>query len=110
MAAILLIGGIALLIIISWLLVRHSLKFEQNLEQNGIEVDAVVTKVTDTYDRDTELRRYTTYVKFIGDDNNEHEGMLVNVSMSFPYGRKMRVRYLPGEYDLCLFMSQQIDE
>mgnify|MGYP004557736477 CR=1 FL=1 len=110
MEAIILVTGITLLILFVWFLVRHSLKVEQNIEQNGIEVDAVVTRVIDTYDRDIHLRRYKTFVKFVGDDNKEHEGRLINVSMSFPYGRKMRVRFLPGEYDCCLFMSQQIDE
>ena len=36
------------------------------------------------------------YVKFIGDVNNEHEGMLVNVSISFPYGRKNENFYVPA--------------
>lgn len=56
------------------------------------EVDAVATKVTDTYDIDTHLRRYTTYVKFIGDDNNEHEGMLINFSIWLK-NEKMNIKY-----------------
>lgn len=95
------------IIIIS--LIHIQLKQERNIEEYGIEVDAVVTKVTDNYDTDTHISTYNTFVKFIGDDNNEHEAILINVSNSFPYGRKMKIKFLPGKYKHCLFISQQID-
>lgn len=90
---------------------RHKLKFVQNIEQNGIETEAIVTKVTSTYDSDIRQRRYITYVKFIGDDNNEREGRLLNVpllSSDFQSEEKLRVSFLPGEYDLVFFISKEI--
>ena len=59
---------------------HHKLKSLHKIEQNGIEAEAIVTKITSYYDRDMNHKTYITHVKFIGDDNNEHEGRLLNVS------------------------------
>ena len=91
------------------LIESHKLKRAQDFEQNGIVIDATVTKVTSTYDKDIRQRRYITYVKFIGNDNNEHESRLLNVpvlSSDFQTGEKLKVSFLPGEYDLCFFISK----
>lgn len=109
MAAISIILAMSVLGIIIFILIHINLKQEKNIEEHGIEVDAVVTKVTDNYDPDTSVRTYITFVKFMGDDNNEHEARLINVSKSFPYGRKMKIKFLPGNYKYCLFISQQIN-
>ena len=96
--------------IIFAILIYYSYKMENNILQNGIETDAVVTKVTAVYDSDRiDKRRYTAYAKFIGDDTNEHEAVL-SASINFPYGKKLRVKYLPGKYDYCVVVSQEVDE
>ena len=72
------------------------LKREKNIEKNGIEVEATVTKVT------KETRLYTTYVTYIGDDNNEHDASIINISKNYPYGEKLRIKFLPGKYKHCI--------
>ena len=72
------------------------LKIEQNIENNGIEVNAIVTKVTKAN------RIYTSYVTYIGDDNIEHEARIINLSKNYPYGEKLRIKFLPGKYRYCI--------
>ena len=109
MVAISIVLTMSVLGIIIFILIHIRLKQEKNIEEHGIEVDAIVTKVTDNYDTDTHIRTYNTFVKFMGDDNNEHEAILINVSNRFSYGRKMKIKFLPGKYKHCLFISQQIN-
>lgn len=109
METILVILTMFVLAIIIFIIIHIRRKQEKNIEEHGIEVDAVVTKVIENYDPDIPKRTYNTFVKFIGDDNNEHEAILINVSSSFPYGGKIKIKFLPGKYKHCLFISQQIN-
>ena len=72
------------------------LKKEKDIETNGIEVDAIVTKVTKGN------RIYISYVTYIGDDNNKHEARIINISRNYPYGEKLRIKFLPGKYRYCI--------
>lgn len=76
-------------------------KREKNIEINGIEVEATVTKVTKA------RRFYTSYVTYIGDDNNEHEAVIINISKNFPYGKKLRIKFLPGKYKNCIVVLDE---
>lgn len=86
--------------------VRAAARREKEIYENGYEVDAVVFKVETSYDHDSHRRSYYPYVKYIGDDGHEHEAR-VNVCTNFPYGRRMRVKYLPSRYDYVVFVSQE---
>ncbi len=91
---------------------RHKFNYALNVLQNGMEVDATVTKITSTYDKDVRQRRYIMYAKFVGEDGNEHEARILNVSCLSPMnsGSVIKVKYLPREYDLCFFISKPDDE
>ena len=112
MVSIIIICGVVIFVvgiaIALFFAIRHSINFEKNMEVNGIETDAVVSKVI-LSDRDINSKRFDTYVSFTGDDKNMHEGRLINVSFNFPVGRKMRIKYLPGKYDLCILVSQEVN-
>lgn len=86
--------------------INVALKKEKQIYQEGIEVDSVVNKVEHYY-YDHDLR-YRCYVKYIGDDNLEHNALL-NVRSNLPIGRKVRIKFLPGKYDEAVFVSQEID-
>jgi len=108
MEIIIIISSIFVFGIIVFIAIHITAKQEKHMEKYGIEADAVVTKVI-SHKSDNQIRTYDTYVKFMGDDNMAHEALLINVSCSFPYGRKMKIKFLAGKYESCLFISQQID-
>lgn len=87
------------------IIINIALKREKEIEVKGIETDAIVSKV----EYDVEYQRYTAYVKYIGDDEKEHEA-IINVATNFPYGRKIRIKFLPGKYSYVIFVSQQLDQ
>ena len=87
--------------------VKIASKKEQNIYTTGIEVESVVAKCEHYFDRDHDSR-YRCYVKYVGNDNLEHEGLL-NVRTNLPIGRTVRVKYLPGKYEEVVFVSQEID-
>lgn len=89
-------------------LIGINLKKEKEINENGIESDSTVCKIEIRYKHNIQRFHYSPYVKYIGDDGNEHEARL-NVSSNFPYGKKIRIKYLPGKYDYVIFVSQQIE-
>ena len=109
MEALFIILAMIILGIIIISIILFMLKREKNIEKNGIEVDAVVTKVTDSYDNDSRIRIYTSYVKYIGDDNNEHESKIINISTNYSYGKKLKVKFLPGKYKYCIVVLEWAD-
>lgn len=103
-----LIIGIAfgLVIVVS---VALAVAKERKIEKYGIEVDALVTRIESRYDYDSHKTNYYPYAEYVGDDNEKHEAR-VNVSINFPIGRKLKIKFLPSKYDYVIFVSQQIDE
>ena len=87
------------------ILIGSAVKKERKIHENGIEVDSVVVR-NESRLRDGS-RRYTSFVKFMGDDGTEHECSL-NYSGHMPIGRKVRIKYLPGKYDYVVFVSQEL--
>lgn len=87
--------------------IKIASKKETEIYTNGIEVDSIVVKCEQYYDRDHDSR-HRCYVTYVGNDNMEHEGLL-NVRTTLPIGRKVRVKYVPGKYDTVVFVSQEIE-
>ena len=83
-----------------------AIKKEKAVYANGIEAESVVVKV-DHYFNSDHKSRYRCYVRYVGDDFKEHEGLL-NVRTDLPLGRKVIIKYLPGKYDSVVFVSQEI--
>lgn len=88
-------------------LITAAVKRENNMRTNGIETDSVVVDGEMYYDSDNRSR-YNCYVKFVGDDNEEHIARL-NVASDLPIDRKVRIKYLPGKYDYVAFVSQELE-
>lgn len=86
-----------------------AIKHEKKIYNEGIEANSVVSKIERNYDTNNHRYYYLAYVKYIGDDNIEHEALL-NVKTNFPYGRKIKIKYLPPKYDYAVFVSQELDE
>ena len=102
----------AILIIIVFLAIvitaiKIASKREKDIYDSGIEVDSVVANCEQYFDRDHDSR-HRCYVRYVGNDRVEHEGLL-NVRTTLPIGRKVRVKYLPGKYDEVVFVSQEIE-
>lgn len=95
------------LLIVSIVFITYAVKKEKEIYKNGIEADSVVVKVEQHKDND-HITRYHCYVKYLGDDNMEHEALL-NVSLDVPIGRKVKIKFLSGKYDHVVFVSQEIE-
>ena len=103
---ILLVVFIIIIIAIIAIAINAAIKKEKQVYQEGIEVDSVVTRSESYFETDHDLR-YRSFVKYVGDDNLEHEAIL-NVRTNLPIGRKIIIRFLPGKYDEVVFISQEI--
>lgn len=81
-------------------------KKRKEIEEKGIITDAYISKVDTISDDDYGVShvRYTCYVKFIGDDGKEHE-TTIGTSTNMSYGRKIKIKYVPGKYDYVLVES-----
>ena len=101
-----LMGVFALaLCIFAVVVIRWTLRREKLIQENGIETDAIVIK-DETY-RSNGRTRHKTHVLFTGIDGKTHLCVL-GYAGGMPVGRKLRVKYLPGEYDYVSFVSQEL--
>lgn len=87
--------------------IKIAIKKEKNIYMNGIEVDSEVVKCEHYFDGNHDSR-YRCYVKYVGNDGLDYEGLL-NVQTTLPIGRKVRVKYLPEKYNEVVFVSQEIE-
>ena len=88
------------------ILTKNSIKKERLIYSRGIEADGIVDKVESK--KHGSHSTYKCFVKYFDEENVEHEGIL-NVRVDLPVGRKVRVRYLPGNYENIVFVSQEIN-
>lgn len=107
MSIILLVVFIIVIIAVIAIAISAAIKKEKQIYQEGIEVDSVVSRSESYFNRDHDVR-YRSFVKYVGNDNLEHEAIL-NVRTDLPVGRKVRIKYLPGKYDEAVFVSQEIE-
>ena len=106
----LLIALSVLIVVLVVGLTIYAINKEKKIMTEGIEVDSIISRIEETYNEYNDFKRsYRAYVKYVGNDNMEHEALL-NVSNNFPYGRKIRIKYLPPEYDFAIFVSQELEE
>jgi hypothetical protein len=78
----------------------------ENIQQNGICVDAVVV-ANESRTKSSDIRYNTTVVRFVGNDGLYHDCDLW-YSSSLPIGRRLKIQYIPGQYNKVLFVSQEI--
>lgn len=104
---ILLVVFAILIIVVIAIAINVAMKKEKQIYQEGTEVDSVVTRSESYFDSKHNVR-YRSFVKYVDDNNLEHEAIL-NVRTDLPIGRKVRIRFLPGKYDQVVFVSQEIE-
>lgn len=79
----------------------RALKKAKKIDSYGIETDAVVSRISETWDPETTSSTYTTYVQF-----RDRDGILRECPVSLADkaehsdGEKIRIRYIPGDYEL----------
>lgn len=88
--------------------VTFASKIEKRVYAEGVEVEGVVVRNVYHFSAD-HASRYTCYVRYRGNDGNDHEGAL-NISTDLPIGRKVKVKYLPEKYENVVFVSQVVEE
>lgn len=101
LSAIIIVGFVALIM----LLINTAAKRERRIYDEGVETTSVVDRV----DVRTEggARRYYPRVLYKGVDGEYHLGSL-NVRTNLPIGRRVRIKYLPNNFERVVFVSQEI--
>ena len=72
-------------------LVSHRIK--KQIEENGIETDGVISRITDEGGTDEIDFRY--YVRYRTQDGEETEGILSNPRSDLEEGQRVRIKYHP---------------
>ena len=79
----------------------RALKKAKKIDSYGVETDAVVSRISETWDPETTSSAYTTYVQF-----RDRDGVLRECPMSLTNkaehsdGEKIRIRYMPGDFEM----------
>lgn len=73
----------------------------RKIDREGIETDAVVSRVEEQWDPDTASSTYMTYVRY-RDENGEYREspMALTSSPSYEEGKRVRIRFVPGDDEL----------
>lgn len=80
-----------LAVILLGMLVSRKMKKETG--ENGIETDAVVSRISEDMSQD--LSDFIVYVKYNTEDGNEIEGVLSNPRTDLKEGQQVRIKYHP---------------
>lgn len=96
----------AIFMIVVSISVKVAYSKQMDIYNNGIQTSAVVSHVDSHVSDGEDLS--TCYVTYTAIDGKEHESAL-NARGSFPIGRKMVISYLPDQYDLVVFVSQELE-
>lgn len=71
------------------------------IDREGIETDAVVTRMEIHYDPDTASDTYTYYAQYTDENNEIREApFALTTSEEYETGSVIRIRYIPGEHEL----------
>ncbi|MGX8716262.1 MAG: hypothetical protein ACSW8A_10975 [Lachnospiraceae bacterium] len=73
----------------------------KKIDKEGIETDAVVTRVEDTSEIESAASSYTTYVEYRDENGVRREScMALTLQVEHNVGDKVRIKYVPGIYDM----------
>ena len=80
---------------------KDLLEKAKRIDSEGIETDAVVSRIeTDLGDEDVSSSEYT-YVRYTDENGIERESVMgIAMDIRFEIGDVIRIRYIPGEYDM----------
>lgn len=96
------VAAIAVFIVVFAIGLIPLLRKAKKIDKEGIETDAVVSRVERDFDTpDTSGSSYYTYVEFTDQDGVRRECvMTMGITAEFEQGDKVRIKYIPGQYDM----------
>ena len=80
-------------ILICAAIILTSKRMKKQIEENGIETEAVVSRITDSGEPDEISINY--YVTYTTQDGEEIEGILSNPRSDLEIGQKVKIKYHP---------------
>lgn len=99
------IGAICVIFVIARVVL--TLRKAKKIDREGIETDAVVSKIVESRDVEASSSSYTTYVKYMDRDGNTLESpMAFTVRPEHAEGDEVRIRYIPGDKKLVREVKQ----
>ncbi|MBE6910646.1 MAG: hypothetical protein E7474_13910 [Ruminococcaceae bacterium] len=87
-------------VIVLFAVIFFKLKRNKAIQENGIEADAVVSRVVEHEDRDDDGHSevtYTYYVRYQTQDRKTVEAKLGNAPAYIREGAALRIKYLPDK-------------
>ena len=91
----------ALIVIVFVYQAGKALRKAKRIDAEGVETDAVVSRVEGHWDVENAASTYTTYVRYTDDRGRLRESpMALTSSAEYEKGDKLRIRYLPGDYEM----------
>lgn len=91
---------IAVAVIVLVVAAVFTIKRNQAIQKNGVEADAVVSRIEENENRDDDGHRdvtYTYYVQYQTQDGKTVEAKLGNEPAHLFVGSKLRIKYLPDK-------------
>jgi hypothetical protein len=75
----------------------NAVRRARKIEKDGIETDAVVSRIDENNDPDLQKSSYTIIVKYRDDKGEIIESpMALDPSARYEVGQKLRIKYIPG--------------
>lgn len=95
-------GAIVVFLIVFCVALNPVLKKAKRIDKEGIETDAVVSRVEqDLSTPDSPTASTYTYVQFTDQDGVSRESvMTMSADVQYEQGDHVRIKYIPGEYDM----------
>lgn len=101
--------GIAVVVVIIIIGFIYNYKRSKAINDNGIEVDAVVSRIKEIEGEDSDGQRTTSYEYFVRYENESgetFEAKLGNPPRFITEGTKLRVKYLPEKPKYVLMVKK----
>ncbi|MBE7003731.1 MAG: DUF3592 domain-containing protein [Ruminococcaceae bacterium] len=98
---------VALLLVAAVGLIVFTIRRNKAIRENGIEADAVVSRIEENEDLDSDGGgvSYTYYVQYQTQDGQVIEARLGNVPKNIAVGSRLRIKYLPDKPKYVLSAS-----
>ena len=94
---ILAIAAILIFAVMAYFKIRQA----KQIDAEGIETDAVVSRIERQTDADGNFDGYATYVSYTDENGQKRESFLASETQtSFQKGMQLRIKYLPGNYKM----------
>lgn len=73
----------------------------KKIDREGVETDAVISRIVENWNPDTASSSYTTYAEYRDESGELRESpMALSSNLTYAKGEKLRIRYIPGDHEL----------